>query len=169
MSLVPVNVVQAADALSQQGWAQDIAGSWMFPTLETLHVFALISVLGTIALVDWRLLGFASRDHSVSLLSRQALPWTWGGFVMAVVSGLLMSVGQASEYITNPAFQTKMALLLLAGLNMAAFHFLTWKNVGAWDRGRSPPAAAKLAGTLSLAFWIGVVACGRWIAFTHGG
>jgi hypothetical protein len=165
---LPAPLIDMANAVSQTSWAQAIAGSWMFPLLETVHVFSLIAVLGTIALVDWRLIGFASRDYSVTTLSRQALPWTWGGFVLAVVSGALMSVGQAAEYITNPAFQLKLALMVLAGLNMAAFHLVPWRTVGSWDAGAPPPAAARLAGGLSLALWIGVIACGRWIAFTHG-
>lgn len=164
----PAALVDWANGVSQTGWAQDIAGSWMFPLLETLHVFALIAVLGTIALVDWRLIGLASRDHRVTVLSRQALPWTWGGFVLAVVSGGLMTVGQAGEYVTNPAFQLKLLLIVLAGLNMAAFHLIPWKTVVSWDAGQAPPTAARIAGALSLALWIGIIACGRWIAFTHG-
>ncbi len=156
-----------AAALSQQGWAQDIAGSWLFPFFETLHVFGLVAVLGTIAIVDWRLMGLADRDGSTVALSRQALPWTWVGFALAVVSGGLMFAGQADQYVTNPAFRVKMLLLLLAGVNMLSFHLIAWKTVRAWDR-QSPPPAARLAGALSLIFWIGVVACGRWIAFTHG-
>ena len=163
-----MTLTEATDALSQQQWAQDIAGGWMFPALETVHVFSLIAVLGSIALMDWRLIGFASRAHSVSLLSRQTLTWTWVGFVLAVISGSLMFVGQATEYSTNPAFRLKLILIVLAGLNMLVFHFLTWKGVGAWDRSVAPPVAARIAGALSLALWIGVIACGRWIAFTHG-
>jgi hypothetical protein len=163
-----MTLTEATDALSQQQWAQDIAGGWMFPALETVHVFSLIAVLGSIALMDWRLIGLASRDHSVTLLSRQTLTWTWVGFLLAVISGSLMFVGQATEYSTNPAFRLKLLLIVAAGVNMLAFHFLTWKGVARWDRGVAPPAAARVAGALSLVFWIGVIACGRWIAFTHG-
>jgi hypothetical protein len=165
---LPMPLIDWANAVSQTDWAQTIAGSWMFPLLETIHVFSLIAVLGTIALVDWRLIGFAGRTYPVTTLSRQALPWTWGGFVLAVVSGALMTVGQAGEYITNPAFQLKLLLMVLAGINMAAFHLIPWKTVGAWDTRAAPPVAARLAGALSLALWIGVIAAGRWIAFTHG-
>jgi hypothetical protein len=164
----PAIILDWANAVSQTDWAQTIAGSWMFPLLETVHVFSLVAVLGTIALVDWRLLGFASRDHSVTTLSRQTLPWTWSGFVLAVVSGALMTVGQAGEYITNPAFQLKLLLILLAGINMAAFHLIPWRTVGSWDTRVGPPVAARVAGALSLVLWIGVIAAGRWIAFTHG-
>lgn len=164
-----MTVSEIAAAVSNSDWAQQIAGSWMFPALETVHVFSLVAVLGAVAVVDWRLLGFASRDHSVTVLSRQALPWTWVGFVLAVVSGALMAAGQAGEYITNPAFQLKLVLIVLAGLNMLAFHVITWKSVARWDRRAPPPVAARVAGGLSLLFWIGVIACGRWIAFAHGG
>jgi hypothetical protein len=164
---LPPTLTQMADAVSQTDWAQAIAGGWMFPALETVHVFSLVAVLGTIAFVDWRLIGFAGR-YPVTALSRQALPWTWGGFVLAVVSGALMTAGQAGEYITNPAFQLKLLLLLLAGLNMAAFHLIPWKTVSSWDTRAAPPVAARVAGALSLALWIGVIAAGRWIAFTHG-
>lgn len=163
-----MTVATIASAISDSPWAQEIAGSWMFPFFETLHVFALIAVLGTIAIVDWRLLGFADRRYSLVTLSRQALPWTWAGFALAVVTGALLFVGQAGEYITNPAFLIKMALLVLAGLNMLAFHFIAWKTVGGWDVEAPPPPAARLAGALSLTFWIGVIVAGRWIAFTHG-
>ena len=155
-------------AISDQPWAQAIAGGWLFPFFETLHVFSLIAVLGSIAIVDWRLIGFARKENSVVFLSRQALPWTWAGFVMAIISGAMMFVGQIQEYSTNPAFLTKMLLLALAGVNMLAFHFIPWKTVQAWDRQSPPPVAARVAGALSLTFWIGVIACGRWIAFTHG-
>jgi hypothetical protein len=165
---LPAILTDWANAISQTDWAQNIAGSWMFPLLETVHVFSLIAVLGTIALVDWRLIGFASRDHAVTTLSRQALPWTWGGFALAVTSGALMTVGQAGEYITNPAFQLKLLLIVLAGINMAAFHLIPWKTVHSWDTRSGPPPAARIAGALSLALWIGVIAAGRWIAFTHG-
>ena len=59
-----------------------------------------------------------------------------------------------------------MLLLLLAGVNMLTFHFLTYRNIADWDVDRTPPAGARLAGGLSLLFWIGVVIFGRWIGFT---
>ena len=164
----PAPLIDWATNLSQTDWAQAIAGSWMFPALETVHVFSMVAVLGTIAFVDWRLIGLSGRDYPVTALSRQALPWTWSGFALAVLSGALMSVGQAGEYITNPAFQLKLLLIVLAGLNMTAFHLIPWKTVGSWDSDSATPMVARLSGALSLTLWIGVIAAGRWIAFTHG-
>src|SRR5690606_23914671 len=90
--------------------------TWMFPTIETLHVFALVTVIGSIAIVDLRLIGVASRGHRVSLLAKDTLPWTWGAFALAAITGGLLFISKASTYTSNPYFLWKMSLLALAGL-----------------------------------------------------
>jgi hypothetical protein len=137
----------------------------LFPTVETIHVVALALVVGTIAHVDLRLLSLASRGRAVTALAREVLPWTWASFGVAVVSGGLLFSSNAIKYYANLPFRLKLALLALAGVNMAIFHALTWRSVARWDLAR-PALAARLAGGLSLLFWVGVVAMGRWIGFT---
>ncbi len=139
---------------------------WAFPTIETLHVIAVALVVGSIAIVDLRLLGLASRDTAVTRLSREMLRLTWGAFALAVVTGLLMFVSKASSYAVNPYFLSKMGLIAAAGLNMLYFHFVTWKDVDQWDAAETIPVQAKLAGALSLLFWVVVVFLGRVIGFT---
>jgi hypothetical protein len=142
--------------------------TWMFPMLETIHVIALVTVIGTIALVDLRLVGIASKGHRVSLLAKDTLPLTWGAFVLAAITGGLLWVSKASSYMINPYFLWKLVLLALAGINMMYFHLTTWRTVEHWEKDPSFPFAAKLAGWLSLIFWLGVVFCGRLIGFTLG-
>ncbi len=142
--------------------------TWMFPTLETIHVIALVTVIGTIAIVDLRLVGLASRAHRVSLLAKDTLPWTWGAFVLAAITGGLLFISKASSYMINPYFLVKMAIMALAGLNMLYFHMTIWRTVDHWERDPTFPFMAKFAGWLSLVFWLGVVFCGRLIGFTLG-
>jgi hypothetical protein len=139
-----------------------------FPLLEAIHVVAIVTVFGTIAMMDLRLLGLASRNRTVTAVSNDTLKLTWGAFVLALLTGSLLFVSKAGSYTINPYFQWKMVLLLLAGLNMAIFHAFVWKGVAAWDAGSAIPGAARLAGALSLGFWILVVFCGRVIGFTLG-
>lgn len=140
--------------------------TWAFPTIETVHVFALVIVVGTIAIVDLRLLSVASRNRSVSQLSNDVLPITWTCFCLAALTGGLLFSSKASHYLENWPFRLKMVLLALAGLNMLYFHFMTYRTVHTWDDAARAPSAARFAGALSLAFWIGVVVFGRWIGFT---
>lgn len=140
--------------------------AWAFPAAESVHVVALSLVLGTIAIVDLRLIGVASRRARFTQLAQDCLPSTWVAFAVAVVSGSLLFVTNASSYVGNTAFRLKMLLMLLAGLNMAFFELRTVRNVAAWDEALAIPRSARLAGFLSLAFWIAIVGFGRWIGFT---
>jgi hypothetical protein len=140
--------------------------TWLFPAVETVHVIALSLVVGSIAVLDFRLLDRSWRSRAVSELTLDVLPWTWGSFAVAASSGLLMFSSAATKYAADLSFRLKMAFLLMAGLNMLAFHLFTYRRVRDWDTGAPTPLPAKIAGGLSLTFWIGVVACGRWVGFT---
>ena len=140
--------------------------TWMFPTLETIHVIALVTVIGTITIMDFRMIGVASRNVAVTQVSKDTLPFTWAAFVLAAITGLLLFTSKAPDYVANPYFLWKLVIMSLAGLNMMYFHFFTYRTVEHWDLDPSVPGAVKLAGFLSLACWLGVVFCGRLIGFT---
>src|SRR5689334_20719799 len=77
---------------------------WAFPMLESVHVIAITTVLGAIAIMDLRLLGWAGADSKVTQVSRDALPWTWGAFAVALVTGSLLFTSKAANYAPNPWF-----------------------------------------------------------------
>jgi hypothetical protein len=122
-------------------------------------------VVGSIAMMDLRLLGIASRNSAVSRLSNEVLPWTWTAWTVAAVFGTLMFMAKAQTYAGNLQFRLKFVCMGLAALNMLIFHFGAYRDVERWDEGK-PPMSAKMAGALSLSLWIGVVFFGRWVGFT---
>lgn len=140
-----------------------------FPLVESIHVLALTLVVGSIGMVDLRLLGVSARNHSVSKLTTEVLPITWICFVVAAITGLLLFTSKAVDYSHNFFFLGKMVLMALAAVNMLVFELVTYRSVKNWDSETPTPFAAKLAGLLSLGFWIGVIIFGRWIGFTIGG
>lgn len=153
-------------------WLQDLSfptnireSEWLFPTIETVHVLALVLVVGSILMVDLRLLGLANRERSVRAVAGERLPLTWTAFVVAAIAGALLFSSKAVTYYDDTPFRLKMVCLLLAGLNMAWFHLLTFRRVAEWDHGATP-VGARVAGGLSLMLWITIVAAGRWIGFT---
>jgi hypothetical protein len=143
--------------------AQAVSTTW-FPVVESLHVIALVTVVGTIFIVDLRLLGLASRQMRFTTLSDQVLPWTWRAFALAATTGSLLLAANATAYYDNTPLRLKAVLLLLAGVNMAWFQAVLRRDVAAWDAVR-PPAAARASGGISLLLWTGIVACGRWAGF----
>jgi hypothetical protein len=154
-------------ALEHSGLADAIReDDLLFPLIESVHVLAICLVVGSIAVVDLRLLGLASLHRSVDRLSRSILPVTWGTFGLAVATGSLLFISHASKYLQNGFFITKLVLIAAAGLNMALFHLIVAKDVRRWENDALPPLPARFAGGVSLLLWAAVVACGRWIGFT---
>ncbi len=136
----------------------------LFPVIESLHVLAITAMVGTIAVVDLRLLGIASRERPIDELMDEVLPFTRWAFAAAALSGSLLFISHAVDYSHKLPFLIKMGLLLLALVNILVFHRLTVRNIQAWNH-RRLPLTAKLGGGISLAIWIAIVAAGRWIGF----
>jgi len=139
---------------------------WAFPIIETLHIFALSTVFGSIALLDMRLLGWLSVNNPVSKLARGTLPVTWTAWGCAAVTGSLLFMSKATTYAGNLQFQLKFVMMGLAALNMLVFHFGPYRHVDSWDSAQTPPTSARFAGALSLALWTAVIFFGRWTGFT---
>ncbi len=139
----------------------------LFPWLETFHVLAITLVVGTIAIVDLRLMGIASLDRTVTRLTRDVLPCTWTAFAVAALTGALLFISNAVNYAHNSYFQLKILSLLLAGANMLVFHFFVGRDIASWETSPgATPLRARIAGGASLVLWIGVIAFGRWVGFT---
>src|SRR5882672_2532360 len=66
---------------------------WLFPAIETVHLFGIILLVGSTVAFDLRLLGFALREHSVSRLASRLLPWAWIGFAVQVLGIASVRVG----------------------------------------------------------------------------
>jgi len=120
--------------------------------------------VGAVALFDLRLLGF-SPTVSIRSLERHLLPWAWAALLLIVPSGVAMLSAHATEFAANPAFRIKLVLIAFAGINAIAFHTGVYRSVSSWDQHQPTPAAAKASAALSLALWLGVIACGRLIAY----
>jgi len=154
-----------ARALESTPLAVAIAKSnWLFPLLETLHVLAIAIVVGSLAMLDIRLLGLANVRRSLSEMMRSVLPWVWSAFIVAAVCGALLFSSKASTYYVNLPFRIKFVCLILAAANMLAFHWSA-QDISGWQNG-PPPLRARIAGAISLVLWISIVAAGRWIGFT---
>ena len=162
---LPPQLEQFLNVIEHWPISEQIGAGKGFPTFESLHVLGVAVLLGSLFMVDLRLLGLAARRYSVRRMSDELTPWTFGAFALAIVTGMLLVIVHPTYYAANPAFVAKMVLLVLAGINMLVFHFTIWRSVDGWGDGDVIPLQAKIAGGLSLLVWVGVIAMGRWIAF----
>jgi len=138
----------------------------LFPWIEVIHVLAITLVFGSILLVDLRLAGLAGRDYPIMSMSKAVVPLTWTAFIVAAISGGLLFISNPITYFGNFYFRAKMLLMICAGVNMAIFHIWTLRGARNWDMAARPPLMVRAAGLISIALWVSIVACGRWIGFT---
>jgi len=134
------------------------SAEWVFPAVQSLHFIGFALSIGTIAIVDFRLLGFGRRFIGAPELAADLAPLTLAGIAVMLTTGPLMFSTDAVSYHLNPAFRFKMMTLLAALL----FHFTLHRRA---VRPNTSPLAAKAAASISLLLWSGVVAGGRMIAF----
>jgi hypothetical protein len=164
-----MDIATGLKAIEASGLATWIRGSlYAFPLIESFHVIGLTMTFGTIAILDLRMLGLASTHRPFTRVA-EVLKWTWAAFGLAVLTGGLMFITNASVYFSNQQFRWKMALIALSGLNMLIFERTCGRNVRRWDSDKTAPPSGKLAAILSLILWISVIFLGRWIGFTTTG
>jgi hypothetical protein len=138
---------------------------WLFPAIETVHLLGMAALVGTITVLDLRLLGWAMPQKRVSEVTARLLPWVWLGFGVQVVTGVLLFSSEAVKIYGNPAFRLKMILLLLAGIHALIFQTVVSRKLPAWDDRPALPVMAKTMGMISILLWIAIVTAGRFIGF----
>jgi hypothetical protein len=161
-----MNMFAFCQWLENSRWATAIHQSlWLFPILETAHLFGIVSLVGATSALDLRLIGLTMKGEPVSRIAGRLLPWAWAGLAIQVVTGFCLFASEATRCFDNKAFRLKMVMLVLAGLNAMIFHQTVYQRVTSWDEAPATPVGAKLAGCCSILLWFGIVAAGRWIAF----
>lgn len=135
------------------------------PIVQTVHLMAIAAVMGSIVLVDLRVLGLALRSQPTPDLVARVMPWMWCALPLHLTSGLVFVVARPLRYFLNPVFGFKFVFMLPALVLAFIFQMALRRDQSFWEQSGSRRALAKLVATLSLLCWIGVVFAGRFIAY----
>ena len=159
-----MNPLPLLNWIQHTDWATAMKeSSLVFPLIEGSHILSLSFSVGMVMMLDLRLLRISFRSQPVSLMMEQLMPWTVAGFGVMFVTGTLLFLTQAVKAYGNVFFRVKMILLVLAGIN-ALYQLKYYPKMAEWDRTETPLGVRAIA-VLSLIFWIGVIACGRTMAY----
>jgi hypothetical protein len=126
------------------------------PIVQTVHLLAIATVMGSIVVICLKMLGLALPSQSTEELVRRLLPWTWWALPVLLVSGLVFVIARPRRYFSNPVFGVKVALIAFAVLMAGVLHAIAK---------RPARRSAKLVAGVSLAAWVSIVLAGRWIAY----
>ena len=157
------------DPIAIEQWARDVGifgmmnSKWGWPIAEIIHFFGLCLLIGTVGMFDLRMMGVA-RGVTMKELHR-LVPFGIAGYAMCVVTGLLFVVTAPGQYLYNPAMQSKIVLMMIAGVNMAVFYGTAAAAVSVTGADDLPPIRARVIGFVSLACWLGVIVGGRLVTF----
>lgn len=133
--------------------------AWGWPIAEITHFIGICLLIGTVGMFDLRMMGVLP-GPSLSALHR-LVPFGVAGFLLSAGSGFLFVVSSPDQYLYNPAWQIKMVLLAVAGLNMVLFYVTTSRRLTLLGPDDAPPLAARVFAAVSLTAWLGVIMAGR--------
>ena len=141
--------------------------SWTVPTLQSIHILSIAAVMASVALLDLRLAGIIGRDRSLRGDNLRFYPWIWGALAVLLTTGTLQVMAEPARELLNWIFLTKMGLIIAAVLLTAPVRRLLedrpFREMPAGKR-----AVIRSCALASLALWITIVVCGRWIAYAGG-
>ena len=138
---------------------------WAFAIIETVHILGLGLSVGTIMWVDLRLVGLAMRRQRASDVVNQIEPWSIAGFIVMFISGALLLFAEPMKCYERLAFRMKVVMLILAGLNVLYFNSRVRRKLSEFDECVALPWNAQMVGYLSMTLWLGIIFCGRWVAY----
>lgn len=137
----------------------------LWPAIEAAHIMSIMLFAGTIFMVDLRLLGVIFRKVPFSEMDKRILPLTVAGFIILVITGIILVYSKPIVYYYSVFFRVKMVLIGLALINIIVFHKKVQGSQAEWDNDVRAPKAARISATISLISWVAVIICGRMIAY----
>lgn len=137
---------------------------WVVPSLQSIHILAIGIILASLAMLDLRLAGFIGREQSMREMTLRFYPWIWGALAVLVTTGFLQIMAEPARELLNWVFWTKMGLIVTAVLFTAPVRRLL-EDCRFRDLAPRKQRIVRTCGLISLALWVLVVVCGRWIAY----
>jgi len=153
------------ESLEHVSWVTTIGTTgWLYSGISVIHYFSLFVMIGTIVIVDLRVLGLAAKNQGLAQVAETLFPWTWTALGLALLSGFLMFTTDAGDYFPDTVFRVKMTVIFFALL----FTVLVKRNVPRWDKEPMISIGGKLLALASLVFWVGAILAGVEIAAISG-
>ena len=129
---------------------------WAFPLAECFHIVFFAMAIGSIVMVDLRLLGLAFQRRTPAEMVRDTWVYTLVGLAVTILAGMALFVSDPRMYSFNAWFRLKAAILLVAIL----YNYTVHSRVA--TRGSSKAVVA-VVGAISVLLWVSVVAGGVFV------
>ena len=140
--------------------------AWTIPAIQSIHIVGIGLVMGSILMIDLRILGLAWTDQSVRQTTSRFGPWLTGSLWLLLVTGILMVVGEPVRELVTFSFWLKMALVAVGTVVAVAFQ-RALRREGRFEDTASHSGSIKTLAVVTFLVWICVIFLGRLIAYDH--
>lgn len=137
------------------------------PIIQAIHIIGIAVIMGTVVMLNLRILGLAARSQVQSEMIQRLLPWFWFALISNLISGSVFVFARPARYFNNPVFAWKLAFLIPAVLLTFGFHQLARRRDNYWELTKGSRWVAKVFAISSLGLWIMTAMAGRWIAYVE--
>jgi len=139
------------ESIEQTPWVQTLSMTgWMYVSVSVVHYLTMFWFIGSVAVVDLRVMGVAAQKRGLTDVADLLFPWAWIGFSLAIVSGFLMFLTDAGDWAPDPVFHVKLAMIAIS----VVFVVIVQRGVPKWAQAPQIPTSAKLIALISLLLWI---------------
>jgi uncharacterized protein DUF6644 len=161
-------LIPFTDWLSQTAVSVAIqAHLWIIPTVQSIHIVGIGIVVGSVFMIDLRVLGLAGRDQSLNETIDRFGPWLTGSLCVLLVTGILMVIGEPARELLAFSFWFKMCLVAIGTLIASVFQVAVRRNGPHWEESLAKRWTTKCLALLTLGIWVGIIILGRLIAYDH--
>lgn len=141
--------------------------AWLIPSIQTLHIVGIGVILGSVFMLNLRILGWAGQDLSLRQAHDRFGPWIVGALWLLALTGLLLIVGEPVRELVTFSFWAKMALVAVGAVAVIGFGRMLRRHEPQWGDALARRPGVRAAALATFAVWLAVIVLGRLIAYDH--
>ena len=138
--------------------------SWIVPLVQSIHIFTIAIVFGSILMVALRVLGLVRTDQTPAAVLARFSPWITRGLVVLLLTGAILLVGEPIRELMSLSFWLKMGLIVIGVLSAVAFRRTLASAVTA-DGPAHFASGTKGMAMAMVMLWLMIIFLGRAIAY----
>lgn len=140
----------------------------VIPIVQSVHIVSIAVVLGSVLMINLRILGWAGTDRPLSLVHDRFAPWQKWGLVTLLLTGLIMIIGEPVRQVLAFSFWAKMSLVLIGTFVAIALSRSLTRNQASWDaQSAASGGGLRVLALVTLLIWVLVIVMGRLIAYDY--
>jgi hypothetical protein len=141
--------------------------AWTIPAIQSIHIIGIGLVMGSVLMIDLRILGWAGMDQTLRQTAGRFGPWLTAALWLLLATGILMVIGEPARELISFSFWLKMALVAIGAVVAAIFLRTVRSDEQRWEQTLVHRPSIKTLAVLTFLIWAAIIVLGRLIAYDY--